>query len=625
MKILLWLTAWIPGGALAATLCLDAGHGGSDPGAVGCNLQEKAINLDVVKRLQTLLTQNGFGVLLTRADDSTVSLQARTDYANAHNADRFVSVHSNSSDPPGTGIETYCHLSPSAQAVDLRDKIQEEMVAAWPLRNRGGKTADFYVLRETDMPATLSELGFINNCENDARYLGDATHRQEAAQAHLQAILRHFGTQPHPTGTLRGVVFLDRGQGSADMSTRLSGATVAVEETGDSAVAADANANWSFVLPPGNYTVRASLSGYRDNRRSCSVTANAETWCSIGLFEDTLPDAGPLDGGADAGPGDDGGTGGDAPTPDGGEALPDQETPREPGGCGCGGLDPAPSLTIGPLALLLFLLRRRVAAAAMLLMCFGPLSSQPLEEAPAAHLESVLAGDWTAPVLSPDGKGMLLTRSGFDGLFYWDIGQDAPRQISALPRSGYLPGFSRDGRAVLRRLRGREFDGTPPEMLSLDGRPLGPSPVTGPRAVMRGDEIWWEQDGDAQRLDPGRDRYFAPRLSPDGAHAVFQGLSSGLHLFRRADGRHFALGGGGQGAFSGDGRFLVFARARDDGHRLTGSSLFLVDLRQAEPAPRRIALPPELIPLHPSLSGDGSLLAFASGGAVHTARLERDR
>ncbi len=284
-------------------ICVDPGHGGHDSGAVGCGLKEKDVVLDVGKRLRTLLQNAGFRVIMTRDTDVFIPLSGRTSYANSHGADRFVSIHNNAaSSSAANGTETFCARGASSKSVDLRDKIQEEMLAVWHLRNRGGKTAGYYVLRHTNMPATLSELAFITNCSKDAVFLGSSTERQRAAEAHLRAILRHFGmnTDVPPTdgdvdgdeddpgntggsGRLQGVVYEDVGLGAIDTSRRLTGATVKIVETGDTLTASGVNAYWSITLPAGSYTVRVSMSGFYENQATCQVTSGGTTWCSVGL------------------------------------------------------------------------------------------------------------------------------------------------------------------------------------------------------------------------------------------------------------------------------------------------------------------------------------------------------
>ena len=210
------MSLWSP--AIAAfSIVVDPGHGGTangrdddgdgqidetgengeiDPGAVGCGLRESDINLDVSLRLRDLLTGAGQNVSLTRTADVFVNLQVRADFANARGADRFASIHSNAfDDAAANGTETFCHTSLGTSA-DMRDKIHEEMIAAWGLTDRGVKTANFTVLSATSMPATLSELGFVTNCSVDAVLLADSTRRGEAAQAHLDGIARHLGVEP---------------------------------------------------------------------------------------------------------------------------------------------------------------------------------------------------------------------------------------------------------------------------------------------------------------------------------------------------------------------------------------------------------------------------------------------
>lgn len=129
------LCAWI--GVGGTRIVIDPGHGGNDPGATGNGLIEKELNLDVALRLRDLLEAdtgdpNGGGswqVVMTRTSDVDVSLQARVDIANSWPADRFVSIHHNAfSSPAANGTETYSFAEGTFSA-DLRDKVQQELVA----------------------------------------------------------------------------------------------------------------------------------------------------------------------------------------------------------------------------------------------------------------------------------------------------------------------------------------------------------------------------------------------------------------------------------------------------------------------------------------------------------------
>lgn len=99
-------------------------------------------------------------------------------------------------------------------------------------------------------------------------------------------------------GTLQGVVYVDRGQGTADMSERIPGALVDCTDVG-STITREGDAQWIFSLPPGSYTVTASAAGYETNSRTCDVVTGQTAWCSIGLFAACVPQCGQQECGQD--------------------------------------------------------------------------------------------------------------------------------------------------------------------------------------------------------------------------------------------------------------------------------------------------------------------------------------
>jgi N-acetylmuramoyl-L-alanine amidase len=197
------------------TIVIDPGHGGKEVGAVGPNgLMEKDINLAVSRKLANVLSSRlGARVVLTREDDSVVSLDQRTAIANQYSADLFLSVHMNAAVVQGAkGSETYflsleasdelarkaaetenassmaggsssdlhlilwdlaqqAYLDESSR---LAQTIQESMNAATGVANRGVKQAPFKVLVGATMPAALVEVGFITNPEEESKLQSDA-------------------------------------------------------------------------------------------------------------------------------------------------------------------------------------------------------------------------------------------------------------------------------------------------------------------------------------------------------------------------------------------------------------------------------------------------------------------
>ena len=165
-------------------VAIDPGHGGTDPGATGFSgSKEKDLNLIISRKIRDLLVARGIEVLMTREIDMTLSLPARASAANGWRVDAFVSIHQNSfteaiKDPGGNvigtrypeGIETYSFPG-SLQGAALAARIQDNMIKNTAAVNRGAKTANFFVIKETDMPSALVECGFITNPAEEARLL----------------------------------------------------------------------------------------------------------------------------------------------------------------------------------------------------------------------------------------------------------------------------------------------------------------------------------------------------------------------------------------------------------------------------------------------------------------------
>lgn len=174
-------------------ICLDAGHGGSDPGAVALGDQEKVFNLDICLRARGLFQADGATVVMTRTTDVAVSLQGRCDIANNNGCARFIASHCNAGG--GTGTETFAYAS-GTTAANMASKVQTELLQHMGTVNRGVKYNSFYVLVHTNMPAILTEVGFMDT-QPDNDKLSSPTYRQEAARAYLHGTQSHLGYTPH--------------------------------------------------------------------------------------------------------------------------------------------------------------------------------------------------------------------------------------------------------------------------------------------------------------------------------------------------------------------------------------------------------------------------------------------
>jgi N-acetylmuramoyl-L-alanine amidase len=191
--------------AQTATICVDAGHGGYDPGAVGNGLEESALNLDAALAFADWMdadtADNGGGgswtVLMTRDTDVYVGLTERCDYANSNGADYFMSIHTNAGG--GNGTETYAY-SAGGVADDLAHEVQAEVLDHLGTYDRGVKYASFTVLTNTSMPADLAEMAFIDVWAGNAELLSDPANLDEVGHGHLHAIQQHMGLDAYTPG-----------------------------------------------------------------------------------------------------------------------------------------------------------------------------------------------------------------------------------------------------------------------------------------------------------------------------------------------------------------------------------------------------------------------------------------
>jgi N-acetylmuramoyl-L-alanine amidase len=177
---------------------IDPGHGGSDSGAIGNGLKEKNLTLQIATNLNKILLNDyeGVSVMLSRTSDQTVSLSERTTAANNWGADYYLSIHINSGG--GTGFESYIYPGIGAPTTTYQDIIHSEVLKVVDFADRGKKTANFHVLRESNMPALLTENGFIDTA-NDAAKLKDANFLMTIAIGHANGLAKAFNLTRKPT------------------------------------------------------------------------------------------------------------------------------------------------------------------------------------------------------------------------------------------------------------------------------------------------------------------------------------------------------------------------------------------------------------------------------------------
>lgn len=179
-------------------IVVDPGHGGSDTGAIGpSRVAEKNVTLSIARDLRKLLSDEGAKVIMTRTSDQDVAfdgitdideLQARVDIANQANADLFISIHADAFSQYANGTATYFYPGSNDS---LAHSVQENMVSQLKLYDRGVQSSDYYVLKNTTMPAILTEVAFISNPKEE-KLLSNPAFEKKAALGMYNGIKKYF-------------------------------------------------------------------------------------------------------------------------------------------------------------------------------------------------------------------------------------------------------------------------------------------------------------------------------------------------------------------------------------------------------------------------------------------------
>lgn len=176
---------------MSKRIFLNAGHGGKDVGATGHGLREKDLNLTLVKLIEKKLNEQyeGFVIKRYRSGDEFRSLADITQTANKWNADLFVSIHINAGG--GSGFESFIYNGRVPERTSNYHAIIHgaiiQNIHKYKVADRGKKRANFHVLRETKMPAILTETLFIDS-KKDSELLKDESFLNDVAQGHVEGI-----------------------------------------------------------------------------------------------------------------------------------------------------------------------------------------------------------------------------------------------------------------------------------------------------------------------------------------------------------------------------------------------------------------------------------------------------
>ena len=178
---------------------VDAGHGGKDSGASGFGKNEATINLEIAKKVEQKLKAKNIQVKMSRErDDVFVPLGERAQLANNYGADVFVSIHQNSAQPSASGIETYYH-DKKEMYKPLASDIQTDIIKQTGAKNRGVKSSNLAVLRESNMPSALVENGFVTN-RNEYNKLINQEYQDKLATGIVNGVEKYLKDNVHING-----------------------------------------------------------------------------------------------------------------------------------------------------------------------------------------------------------------------------------------------------------------------------------------------------------------------------------------------------------------------------------------------------------------------------------------
>lgn len=175
-----------------ATIVIDAGHGGYDPGAVSENehILEKDITLSTAQLLRDRLLDTGANVILTRVSDDYISLDERVLTSHNHHADLFISLHYDAVPTPNSvsGTTSYYYYESN---LELANVVNRYIAQLGPLDNNGVRFGDYYVLRANRQPSILLELGYMNH-SLDTQYIATEAYQKTLVEAIYQALREYY-------------------------------------------------------------------------------------------------------------------------------------------------------------------------------------------------------------------------------------------------------------------------------------------------------------------------------------------------------------------------------------------------------------------------------------------------
>ncbi|TRZ37459.1 N-acetylmuramoyl-L-alanine amidase [Niallia circulans] len=172
------------------TIVIDPGHGGKDSGTIGAiGTLEKTLTIRTANLLADKLRAAGSNVIITRQNDIFITLQDRVDISNLNRADAFISIHYDSiKDSSVRGMTSYYY---SSSQKELANVLHESIIESTELKDRGVRQNNYFVLRGNQQPATLLELGYLSN-KNEEQLVSSQKYQETVSAAIYKGLENYF-------------------------------------------------------------------------------------------------------------------------------------------------------------------------------------------------------------------------------------------------------------------------------------------------------------------------------------------------------------------------------------------------------------------------------------------------
>ena len=237
-----------------------------------------------------------------------------------------------------------------------------------------------------------------------------------------------------------------------------------------------------------------------------------------------------------------------------------------------------------------------------------------------SEVKVIAEGGFMAPLVSPAGDRVAFTKRPYKGLFVMNLENGEIKEMTGESKAGYYPLWSATGDKISYRVPGQKFTAVPQftiDMAGKDAKPFSPHPNL--RLLQKNDKILLKDANSVSEVSPGGDKFFAPVLSGDKKFIVYNGLKTGVSLYRIKDGTTINIGAGNHPTFSADGNYLVFYRPLDDGHTVTASEIFITDLNDANFRTAQLTDTEDVKEKHPSMYKGA--LYYSADGKIYSAKI----